>query len=226
VLGWAAVGLMLAGCGSAAPSSATRPAPAGAASLAARFGGIPQRGPVLGSPRAPYTLFWFADLQCPFCAAFDRDVLPAVISRFVRPGRLRLELRPIAFIGPGSAVGAAATVAAGLQDRMWQFADLFYRNQERENSGYVTPQFVAWIALGVPGLNLSTMRRTSGTRPLIAQLEQNAGLARAAYITATPSFRLGRTSGVLLAFYAGAVTRQRFLSKLEAVIGKGGAGSG
>src|SRR5205823_5256779 len=102
------------------------------------FAGIPQPGPALGSPHAPYTLVEFVDLQCPFSARFDREVLPAVIRRFVRTGLLRLELRTVAFLGPDSAPLAAATTAAGMQDHMWQFADRVFRDQGRENSGYAT----------------------------------------------------------------------------------------
>src|SRR6185503_13711757 len=106
------------------------------------------------------------DLQCPFSARFHRDVLPAVIERFVRTGLVRVELRPIAFLGPDSASAAAATVAAGLQDHMWQFADLAYRHQGAENSGYVTPTFLGGLARATPGLDRERFRRASGSRKL------------------------------------------------------------
>jgi hypothetical protein len=44
---------------------------AGTAELLA---GIPQRGNVLGSPTAPVRLVEYADLQCPYCALYARDV--------------------------------------------------------------------------------------------------------------------------------------------------------
>jgi 2-hydroxychromene-2-carboxylate isomerase len=137
----------------------------------------------------------------------------------VRTRRLRIELRPIAFLGPDSAKGAAATVAAGMQGRMWQFADLFYRNQGRENSGYVTPGFVGRIAEAVPGLDIARLRRASGSRELRLELEANARSARTAGITGTPGFRLGRTGGVLTTFEQGPIERRDFLRRLEAAIG-------
>jgi protein-disulfide isomerase len=192
-----------------------------ATSLSQRFGAIPQRGAVLGWPRAPYTLVEFADLQCPYCARFDRDVLPAVIARFVRPGRLRLELRPIAVIGPASGPAAGAVLAAGLQDRMWQFADLFYRNQGPENSGYVTPTFIARIAAAVPGLDGARLRADLASNPVSATLTDNEHAARTALVVGTPGFRLGRTGGVLAPFNGLALQRRDFVRRLAAAIGAG-----
>jgi protein-disulfide isomerase len=189
----------------------------GESSLEERFAGVPQDGAILGRRDAPFTLVEFADLQCPFCARFDRAVLPAVIERFVRPGRLRLELRPVAFLGRDSTTGAAATVAAGEQDRMWQFADLFYRNQGAENSGYVTPRFLGRIA-NAAGLDFDRWQRQSNSRALVAELDENARDARTARIGGTPGFRLGPTGGVLAPFDGPSGDRRRFVALLRAAL--------
>jgi protein-disulfide isomerase len=209
----------VAGCGGGdsaqdTTSSAEEQPLRGAASLDERFGGLPQEGAVLGDPDAPFTLVEFADLQCPYCARFDRRVLPAVIERFVRPGRLRIELRPVAFLGPGSSTGAAATVAAGTQDRMWQFADLFYRNQGAENSGYVTPVFLGRIA-NAAGLDSDRWRKESNSPRLVATLRGNARAARTARVSGTPNFRLGRTGDVLTPFAHGPGAAEDFIPRLR-----------
>lgn len=186
----------------------------GADALVERFGGIPQDGSFLGKPDAPYTLVEFADLQCPFCAQFDRDVLPAVIERFVRPGRLRIELRPIAFLGPDSATGAAATLAAGEQDRMWQFADLWYRNQGPENSGYATPEFLRTIGEAA-SLDIDRWQSQSNSAELVATAESNSRAAQTARISGTPQFRLGPTGGTLTPFAGRSTGRAEFIRALE-----------
>jgi protein-disulfide isomerase len=86
----AAAGLVAVAIAFAAPRSAP-PARPDAAPVS--FAGIPQDGTALGSASAPATPTEYADLQCPFCADYARDVLPAVVERYVRTGRLRLELR-------------------------------------------------------------------------------------------------------------------------------------
>jgi protein-disulfide isomerase len=216
----AAVALILAGCGSGAEArQSTSPGAGGAVSLSQRFGGIPQHAAFLGSPRAPYRMVEFVDLQCPYCARFDRDVLPAVVERFVRPGRLRLELSPIAVLGPDSAAAGAAAVAAGMQDRMWQFADLLYRNQGPENSGYVTPAFVARIAAAVPGLDARRVGRQLVSAPVSGRLADDLRAARTARVTETPTFWLGRTNEVLAPFAGRLLARRDFLRRLDAAIG-------
>jgi thioredoxin family protein len=214
-----ALALVAAGCGGDGNGDGMAPeaerAPHGAASLGERFDGIPQDGSVLGRPDAPYTLVEFADLQCPFCARFDRDVLPAVIDRFVRPGNLRVELRPVAFLGPDSATGAAATLAAGEQDRMWQFADLWYRNQGPENSGYATPEFLTVIGRAA-SLDLDRWQSQSNSPELIATAEDNSRAARTARISGTPQFRFGRTGDPLTPFADRNTDRRAFIRALKA----------
>jgi protein-disulfide isomerase len=129
---------------------ATRPdrapvTPAAAAASVSRLDGIAQRGITLGSPAAPVTVVEFADLQCPFCASFDRDDLPGIVDRYVRTGKVRIELRLLAFLGDDSVKGARAAASAAARDRLWQFTDHFFQLQGAENSGFVTDDFLRRI---------------------------------------------------------------------------------
>ena len=76
------------------------------------------------------------------------NVLPALIERHVKTGRLRLELRLLRFVGPDSHTDRAArgAEAAAQDDRLWSFVDAFYRSQGAENSGYVTDDFLGDVA--------------------------------------------------------------------------------
>ena len=136
-----------------------RESDATAAAPASNFDGIPQDGIALGSPKAPAVLTEFADLQCPFCAAYARDVLPTVVDRYVRSGRLRLELHVLTFLGEDSVRAGAMAAAAAQQDKLWPFADAFYRSQGAENSGYATDDFLRGIGEATPG-----SRRRPGLR--------------------------------------------------------------
>ena len=108
--------------------------------------GIPQSGLALGSPKAPVTIVEFADLQCPFCAEYHRNVFPSILDRYVRTGKVRLELRLLRFLGPDSDRLARVAAAAAAQNRMWQFAGLAYDRQGQENSGYATNGFINKLA--------------------------------------------------------------------------------
>ena len=164
---------------------------AGVRDVAKRFSGVPQEGARLGSPGAPATMLEFVDLQCPFCAQYTTDSLPTVIDRYVRTGKINIELRPISIIGPDSSTAAAGAAAAAQRNRLWQFVDLFYLNQGRENSGYVTEDFLRAIARGA-GVAGDAVVTASGAPESIPLLRQSAAEAQRNGINSTPSFLLRR----------------------------------
>jgi len=193
--------------------------PAGAAEVAARFAGIPQHGAALGDPRAPVTLVEFADLQCPFCAEWDREVLPAVLRR-VRRGEVRIVLRPLRFIGPDSVTAAALAGAAAEQDRMWPLVDLLYRNQGHENSGYLTGAFQRRVAAAVPGLDVPRLLAARDT-PAAARLAETAEReAQTAGVQSTPSFLAGPRGGALRPVETTSFAPDEFLAALDKAAGR------
>jgi protein-disulfide isomerase len=167
---------------------------AGTSDSQAMLQGVPQDGSMLGDPDAPMVMTEFADLQCPFCKQYAEQVLPVLIQDYVRTGELRLELRLLRFIGDDSDRGARAAVAAGDSDRMWNFTDLFFRNQGAENTGYADDEFIGNIAeaAGVPRQEaLDAIGSAEAEKP-ITQAEQEAADAG---ISSTPSFLIGEEAG-------------------------------
>jgi protein-disulfide isomerase len=173
------------------------PAPGSAAPEQAQdiFEGIPQAGVSLGDPDAPATLIEFADLQCPFCADFASEQLPGVIDSYVRDGRLRLELRLLAFLGPDSVRGRQVAHAAALQDRMWNYTERFFRNQGPENSGYATDSFLQRLARQTPGLDVDQLAEDFANPDAEALTRQAERLGRQLGVDGTPSFYLVRDGG-------------------------------
>jgi protein-disulfide isomerase len=176
--------------GSASSSSTSADLRAEARAVQRELHGIPQHGVSLGSGRAPATLVEFADLQCPFCAEYTRDALPGLLDRYVRPRRLRMELQLLSFIGPDSVRAARLAGAAALQDRLWTFSDLFYRNQGVENSGYVTGRFLERLARATPGLDAERAFAERGSPPVTSLLSRAREEAGRLGVTSTPSFFL------------------------------------
>src|SRR3954454_24922451 len=109
----------------------------GCSDVATLFKGIPQNGTVLGSPQAPVTMVEYIDLQCPFCQEFETQVFPNILKRYVRTGKVKVEARVLDFIGPDSARGRNAMIAAAKQNKAFQFAELLYFNQKTENTGWL-----------------------------------------------------------------------------------------
>lgn len=154
------------------------------------LGGIPQSGTRLGDPDAPVKVYEYGDLQCPFCKANAEEVTPEVIENQVRSGAASLTFRQFVIIGPESIPAGEAALAAGAQNRAWNFIELFYRNQGEENSGYVTDEFIESIGRrsGIPNLARWNKERKSGKyKP---QLEAETRQAEKLGFNGTPSFAI------------------------------------
>jgi protein-disulfide isomerase len=160
----------------------------------AQFDGIPQKGIELGNPKAPVTLVEFADPQCPFCKAYTAEDMPGLIDRYVAGGDLRMELRLLTFIGPDSEALARSALAAGEQERMWQFMDVAYARQGTENTGYADQSFIDGVAEAA-GVDVDQMSSATDSAAVSKQLEDAKAAAADAGINSTPSFLVGPTGG-------------------------------
>ena len=84
----------------------------------------------------------FEDLQCPICKQYTDNAFSAIVNEYVRPGRVKIDFRGLAFLGPDSLKALKIAVAAGFQNKLWQVVGLFYENQGPENSGWVTDALI------------------------------------------------------------------------------------
>jgi protein-disulfide isomerase len=191
----------------------------GGAKAAAVFTGVPQDGKVLGRASAPVILTEFADLQCPFCARFASGTLPGLVRRYVRTGRVRMELRVGRFLGPDSDLAARAAAAAALQDKLWQFAEVFYRNQGAENSGYVNEEFLRAVAEAVPGMDADRLIRDLGAPRVHREVAAVDARAQHLGVSGTPTFLLGRRSDAMRKLGLAAVEAASFTDSLDRLIG-------
>lgn len=162
--------------------------------VTALFAGIPQQGDRLGNADAPVEIIEYADLQCPFCAQAAANVVPQLITRYVKPGRARLTFRPLAFIGPDSERGALAAIAAGDQGKMWTFTELAYRNQGAENAGWLSEGFVrgAAGAIALDAGALDAGRKSGAAKDALAAA---AAKAERDGVNSTPTFIVSGPKG-------------------------------
>ena len=167
----------------------------GVAQVDAELQGIPQSGQILGDANAPVTVVEFGDPQCPVCAAFSGQIAPELISNEVKSGSVRYEFQPYLIIGPDSMPAMKAVLAAGEQDRFWNYLQLFYRNQGGENSGYVTDAFLTSIAkgAGVPDIDKWNQSRNSSQWDSI--LSNGTSRAESLGFNGTPSILVQGPNG-------------------------------
>ena len=149
--------------------------------------GLAQHGNSLGNPKAP-ALAEFADLQCPFCGQWSRDVFPAVVRDYLRTGKVRLVFHGLAFIGPDSQKALQAVFAAGNQNKLFDVVEALYANQGAENKGWVTDGLLKQVGSSVPGLDVSRWLKDAGSSGVQAQIRAAEQAASNAGVQSTPTF--------------------------------------
>jgi protein-disulfide isomerase len=181
-----------------APAPKSPAANAAAASVISLLQGIPQNGVTLGNPNAPVTIQYFGDLECPICKQFTLGALPSVIQKYVRTGKVKIEYRSMQTATRERETfqtQQVAALAAGKQDLMWHYIELFYHEQGEEGSGYVTESYLQGLAAQVPGLSLSNWSSARNDPAYANQVISDAQAANQSGFTGTPSFLIGKTGG-------------------------------
>jgi protein-disulfide isomerase len=167
------------------------------------IGGVPQSGNVIGNPNAPVTLQYFGDLECPICKEFTLGALPALMQKYVRAGKLKIEYHAMetATHEPETfRTQQIAALAAGKQNLGWYYIELFYHEQGEEDSGYVTESYLQGLAQQVPGLNLPNWSAARNDPALAEEIKRDEQAVAQQGFTGTPSFLLGKSGGTLQQF--------------------------
>jgi protein-disulfide isomerase len=169
----------------------------GAAAVQRLFRGVPQNANILGDSSAPVTLVEYVDLQCPYCREFETTVVPTLVTRYVRTGKLRVDQRLLAFIGPDSARGRSAAIAAGEQGKQFNYTELLYFNQGTENTGWLDEKMVVAAGASVPGLRVPELLTASKSGAVADQATVFDDEAKADGVDSTPTLLVGKTGGTL-----------------------------
>jgi protein-disulfide isomerase len=153
--------------------------------------GIPQSGMVLGNSAAKVRMVQWEDIQCPVCKVYNDEALPAIVDEYVRPGKVKLDFRGLAFLGPDSVKALRISLAAGLQNKLWEVVGLFFENQGAENSGWVTDDLVDEILAEVPGLDADKVKADADSATVTDQIEAAQAEATRLEVNGTPTFFIG-----------------------------------
>ena len=165
-------------------------------------------------------LYEFADLQCPFCQQWDRNVLPVLIDDYVRSGQLRIVFQGLAFIGPDSEKALRTVLAAGEQNRLWHVTDLFYRHQGGENDGWVTDELIDAIGAAVPGLDGDRVVADPHSGVVADGIASAADLAGSSGIASTPSFLIEADGGRPERLEIDSLEPEPFRAAIDSALGK------
>jgi protein-disulfide isomerase len=137
--------------------------------------------PVAGNPDGEVTLVEFYDVRCPYC----RRMLPAMVDLLRKEPKLRVVYKDIPILGPGSAVGARAALAAGKQG-----AYLKMREAMMTGPSDITAETVKSASARL-GLDWERLQRDMADPALQARIDENLKLARQLGIQGTPAYVIG-----------------------------------
>jgi protein-disulfide isomerase len=165
----------------------------GSSDVESQYKGIPQKALALGSAKAPVTLVEYIDLQCPFCQQFETQVMPNILRTYVRTNKVRIEVRPIGFIGPDSLRGRKAMLAAAEQNRAFNFAEILYYNQATENTGWLNDTMIAQAAASIPGLKVHQLLDARSAGSIATQAKALDAQMVADKVSGTPTLYVGKT---------------------------------
>ena len=145
------------------------------------------------------TLVEFIDMQCPFCREFEVEVLPGLIEKHIRTGKVRMEIRGLTFVGPDSERGMRAVLAAGGQNHLYELMELMYFNQGPENSGWLSQDFVEAGRAVDPRARRDAPRRRHGLGRGLDLIEEHAADAERRGVNSTHDPRRQDAAAMLTA---------------------------
>ncbi len=173
-------GSLLLGGGSSKPKAST----------AADISGIKQQATVLGNPNAKVTMTLYEDLQCPICKEYTDAAFQGIVNRYVKTDKVKLDFHGMDFLGADSKTALRIALAAGKQNKLWDVVGLFYAEQGKENSGWVTDAKVDEILAKVPGLDAAKVKADAQSPEIEEQAAALQTQADASGVSGTPTFFL------------------------------------
>ena len=138
----------------------------------------------LGNPNGDVTIVEFFDYNCGYCkrAAADLDAL------LTSDGKLRVVLKELPVLGPGSTEAAQVGAALRMQDPSGQ---RYYDFHKRLMAERRVDRTIAIAAAKDAGADMPQLERDLQSPEIAATLEESSRLARALGITGTPSYVIG-----------------------------------
>jgi protein-disulfide isomerase len=203
--------------GSATPASAT-----GIRLSRLSLEGVPQHNETLGYPRAPVKMVYFNDPKCPICLEWQQKVLPALVRKYARTGRLQIQWQGIVVEGfrPTSLFGERFIAASGLQNHLWDVLDDVMANQRGENSDWLNESLLEEVGAVIPGFNVAAAMAAASSRTIQRELESAERLFERYRQTGVPAILVGPRRGPLRVLEASSYTRAEYETAINRLLPK------
>ena len=140
---------------------------------------------VIGNPKGDVTLVEFFDYNCGYCKNARGDKLALIEG----DPNLRVVLKELPLLGPGSVDAARVAIAVRLQDRSGEKYLAFHQRMLMLR-GQATKESAIAVAREI-GIDIGKLDKDMAGEEVRLALEENAQLARAISINGTPSYVVG-----------------------------------
>ena len=170
----------------------------------------------LGRADAPLLMVEFTDYECPFCRQFHLTAFEQIRKNYIEPGKLRYVSRDFPLEFHKNALRAAVAGRCGAeQGKFWEL-----RHSMIANASKLQPEDILGYAKGL-SLDAGKLRGCMESGRLLAAVEADMDEGRAAGVSGTPTFLIGRLAngrleGVRL---VGAQPYIVFAAKLDQLLG-------
>jgi protein-disulfide isomerase len=149
--------------------------------------------PMIGLPNAPITLVEFGDFKCPVCKQFASAILPQLQKDYIDTGIVKMYFINYPFIAQDSKIAALATetVWAHKKEAAWPFIEAIYRNQEKEDTIWATPEKLVDIARKENlGIDYDKLLSDIKSAKQAAAVDADLSIVEKLNLTGTPSIFL------------------------------------
>lgn len=140
-----------------------------------------------GNSSADTVLIEFADVQCPFCAAFSRQTMPEIETRYVSTGKLLVGFVHVPLsIHPFALRAAQSLECADSQGAFWTLLPLLFDSPGSQLSDIVVRDSAQRLGLNLAVFDLCLQQ------PPSEKIEKDRKMAEALGVKGTPFFVIGR----------------------------------
>jgi protein-disulfide isomerase len=144
----------------------------------------------MGNPGAPLMFELYSDFMCPHCKLLHENILPAIISDYVKTGKAYLIFREYPLAIPEhiySRQAAALAVAAGRVGKYQQVCDALFRAQ---TSWAVSGNLWAAVAPVLTPDEQKKVQALSKDPAVLAEVQQEVDRGMAARVNETPTLMI------------------------------------
>jgi protein-disulfide isomerase len=166
--------------------------------------------PAQGPEDAAVTIIEFSDFQCPYCARFDAETLPQILSNY--GDRVRFVYRdfPLTSLHQYAVKAAEASECADDQGAYWKYHDLLFQNQSALDDASLK-NYAASL-----GLDTAAFNQCLDSDSNMSEIQKDYQDGIAAGVQGTPAFFV---NGVLI---SGAQPYSVFQAAIEAALKEAG----